>query len=51
MKRWVSLGSTHPTVTIYYVAFIELDSDWVENNEEHAYQRAVLDGKMKIGNS
>ena len=31
---------------IYHVAVIELDSDWVENQKDHANLKAVLDGKM-----
>ena len=36
-------------VTIYYVAVIELDKKWWENNKDHADLKAMLDEKVKWG--
>ena len=36
---------------MYYVAVVELDSAWVENQKDHADLKAVLDRKKRIGSS
>ena len=36
-------------VAIYYVAVIELDKKWWENNKDHADLKAMLDEKVKWG--
>jgi hypothetical protein len=34
-------------VTIYYIAAIELDKKWWENNKDHADLKAMLEEKLK----
>ena len=36
-------------VTIYYIAAIELDKKWWENNKDHADLKAMLEEKVKWG--
>ena len=34
---------------IYYIAVIELDKKWWENNKDHTDLKAMLDEKLKTG--